>query len=196
MSVTTSVTRRVIFTAYITGHSRSQVDHVCDIIFANYVYGNDPLGNDGDITHAPDCLQYWDYAPTAPSTRAQHAVAKSAAPADLEQLREVGRRGCACARANKAHISRVDAREGEGWSCARHCHFAPHAAAVLALEAASQQPRPECARKHKGVRTSSFAGRGTSCRWASTSVSKSRHGGRPARQQSSQALRSSARLCA
>ena len=48
----------------------------------------------------------------------QHAVAKSAAPADLEQLREVGRRGCACARANEAHISRVDAREGEGWSCA------------------------------------------------------------------------------
>ena len=45
----------------------------------------------------------------------QHAVAKSAAPAaDLEQLREVGRRGCACARANEAHISRVDAREGEG----------------------------------------------------------------------------------
>ena len=124
------------------------------------------------------------------------SAAPMTAPADLEQLREVGRRGCACARANKAHISRVDAREGEGWSCARHCHFAPHAAAVLAREAASQQPRPECARKHEGVRTSSFAGRGTSCRWASTSVSKSRHGGRPARQQSSQALRSSARLCA
>ena len=63
-------------------------------------------------------------------------------------------------------------------------------------EAASQQPWPKRARKQRRVRTSRFAGRPQSCRWAKASTSESRHVGRPAMQQSSEAVRSSARLCA
>ena len=63
-------------------------------------------------------------------------------------------------------------------------------------EAASQQPWPKRALKQRRVRTSRFAGRRQSCRWARASTSESRHVGRPAMQQSSEAVRSSARLCA